>query len=127
MGKIFIIGLGGFLGAVLRYLIGGWVQGFSGSGSFPYGTLSVNLIGCLLIGLLSQLVETEQFFTPETRLFLLIGLLGAFTTFSTFGNETINLFRDGQAFLSLINIGAHIFLGLTAVWVGHRFGFLIWR
>lgn len=127
MGQIFIIGLGGFIGAVLRYLIGGWVQAFSGSGSFPYGTLSVNLMGCLLIGLLSQLAETGQFFTPETRLFLLMGVLGAFTTFSTFGNETLTLFRNGQTFLSLMNVGAHILLGLSAVWLGHRFGMLLWR
>jgi len=127
MGKVLFVGLGGFIGAILRYWIGGWVQGASGSASFPYGTLTVNLIGCLAIGLLSQLAEASQVMTPETRLFLFIGLLGAFTTFSTFGNESMNLLRDGQTFLSLMNIGAHILFGLVAVWLGHRFGQLIWR
>ncbi len=127
MSKILIVGLGGFLGAILRYLLGGWVQNVSGSNTFPYGTLAVNIIGCLAIGLLTQLMETKQVFTPETRIFLFIGVLGAFTTFSTFGNETYHLLRDGQTLLSLANIGAHLFIGLSAVWLGHRFGILIWR
>lgn len=127
MEKILFVGLGGFIGAVLRYGIGGWAQTLSGSTNFPYGTLTVNLIGCLAVGLLSQLAEVSQWMTPETRLFLFIGLLGAFTTFSTFGNETINLLRDGQTFLSLANIGAQVLLGLAAVWLGQRFGQLIWR
>ncbi|NOY83829.1 MAG: fluoride efflux transporter CrcB [Nitrospirae bacterium] len=127
MTKVLFIGLGGFLGAILRYWVSGWAQNLSGSASFPYGTLAVNLMGCLAVGLLSQWAEVSQIITPETRLFLFIGLLGAFTTFSTFSNETLNLLRDGQTFLSLMNIGASLFLGLLAVWLGHRFGQIIWK
>jgi len=61
------------------------------------------------------------------RVFVMIGLLGTFTTFSTFGNETMNLLREGQTLLSPVNIGAHVLLGLTAVWFGHFFGILIWK
>ncbi len=127
MTKVLFVGLGGFVGAILRYWINGWAQNLSGNTSFPYGTLTVNVMGCLAIGLLSQWAEASQIITPETRLFLFIGLLGAFTTFSTFGNETMNLMRDGQTFLSLSNIGAQVFLGLLAVWLGQRFGQLIWK
>ncbi len=90
MAKILIVGIGGFFGAILRYWIGGWAQNLSGSSSFPYGTLAVNLIGCLAIGLLSQLAEASQIMTPETRLFLFIGLLGAFTTIWKIGDSGAN-------------------------------------
>ena len=125
--KILLIGLGGSLGAILRYLVSGGVQGWSGSGAFPYGTLSVNLLGCLVIGLLSQLVELRGLFSPDARAFLFIGTLGAFTTFSTFGNETMQLMREGELFLSLANICAQILLGLTAVWLGHACAQWLWR
>ncbi len=125
--NIVFIGMGGFIGAILRYLLSGWVQTWTRSATFPVGTLAVNLLGCLLIGLLSQLVELRNFFNPETRLFLFIGVLGAFTTFSTFGNETLLLMRDGERMLSLINIGAHIFLGLMAVWLGQVCAQWLWR
>ena len=91
MSKILLVGFGGFVGAVLRYGISGWVQRWTGSVNFPYGTLAVNLLGCLVIGLLAGLAEDRGLFTPEARLFLFIGVLGAFTTFSTFGIETLNL------------------------------------
>lgn len=127
MAKFFIIGLGGGLGAVLRYILGGLVQSWSKSVSFPYGTLFVNLFGCLLIGLLSGLAESHSAFTPEVRLFVFIGLLGGFTTFSTFGNETFNLLQDRETLLGLFNLGAHIFLGVTMVWAGRILSELIWR
>ncbi len=127
MAKVLFVGLGGFLGAILRYGLSGWAQNLSGNTSFPYGTLTVNVIGCLAIGLLSQWADASQIMNPETRLFLFMGLLGAFTTFSTFGNETMHLMREGQNGLALLNIGAQILLGLLAVWLGHRFGQLIWR
>ena len=127
MGKIILIGLGGFLGAVMRYLVSGGVQSWSKSATFPYGTLAVNLIGCLMIGLLAQLVEIRNILSPETRAFLFIGTLGAFTTFSTFGNESMNLLKEGEALLSFLNVGVHILFGLTAVWLGQVCAQLIWR
>jgi len=125
--KIFLIGSGGFLGAILRYLIGGYVQKWSESIDFPYGTLAVNLIGCLLIGLLSRVDEIRSVLSTETRLFLFIGILGAFTTFSTFSNETVALFNDKRFHLAVLNIGTHMVFGLTAVLMGRFAGYFIWR
>jgi CrcB protein len=117
VGKILLAGVGGFLGSILRYLVSGLVQDSSRSIHFPYGTLTVNLIGCFAIGLLAQLAETRGFFTAETRTLVFVGVLGGFTTFSAFGNETINLWREGQSGLALMNIAAHLLLCLGAVWL----------
>jgi CrcB protein len=125
--NILFIGFGGFLGSILRYVFSGVVQGLLRSADFPYGTVAVNIAGCLVIGFLSQLAESQGTFTPETRAFLFIGLLGGFTTFSTFGIETLNLFRDSENFLALLNLGMHIVLGLGAVWLGSTFAYLVWR
>ena len=118
MSNLLLIGLGGFLGAILRFSVSGAVQGWLSHYKFPYGTLAVNLLGCLFIGVLSQLAETRGFISAEARSFIFIGLLGAFTTFSTFGEDTVSLFRDGQDLLSLTNVGLHLILGLSAVWMG---------
>ncbi len=125
--RLAIIGCGGFTGAILRYLISGLVQQRSGSISFPFGTLAVNLSGCFFIGALTLLVENRSFFSMETRGFLLIGLLGAFTTFSTFGNETLNLVREGRFDLAALNAAIQVFVGLFMVWLGRIIASLIWR
>jgi CrcB protein len=125
--KLLIIGAGGFIGAVARFLVAGWVQIASGSIDFPYGTVAVNLIGCFVIGLLAYLADMRGLFDPEVRLFLFIGVLGSFTTFSTFENETYSLFRNGVTGLALIDIGVHVLFGLVAVWAGHAVAGLIWR
>jgi fluoride exporter len=127
MHNILIVGIGGFLGSILRYLISGFVQDFSQSISFPYGTLSVNIIGCFLIGIISQLADLQLGITAETRLFLMVGVLGGFTTFSAFGNETVNLLNDQRFFLSLWYIGSHLFMGLSAVFLGRVIIKLVWR
>ena len=116
--KLSLIGAGGCTGAVLRFWVSSWVQGWSGSIVFPFGTLTVNMLGCLLIGFLSTLVEIKSMFSPETRSFLLIGFLGAFTTFSTFGNETLNLIRESRIESALLNAGGQVFLGVFLVWAG---------
>jgi CrcB protein len=116
--KLSLIGAGGFTGAVLRFMVSSWVQNRSGSIVYPFGTLAVNMIGCLLIGFLSALVETRSMFSPETRGFVLIGLLGAFTTFSTFGNETLNLIRESRIELAMLNAGAQVVFGVGLVWLG---------
>jgi CrcB protein len=125
--NILFIGLGGFLGSILRYVFSGYIQGLLRSADFPYGTMAVNITGCLIIGFLSQLAESQGAFTPETRAFLFIGLLGGFTTYSTFGNETMNLFRGSENVLALVNVAAHVVLGLGAVWLGRMLAHLIWR
>jgi CrcB protein len=123
--KLLIIGAGGFIGSVSRYLISGTVYRIMGKPYFPYGTLAVNLLGCFLIGLLSGVSETRQLFNPEMRLFLFIGLLGGFTTFSTFGYEVFSFARDGQMLSSLVNILLHVFLGLGMVWVGYSLSIIL--
>lgn len=116
--RLLLIGVGGAAGAVLRFLFSSWVQARSGFHAYPFGTLSVNLLGCLLIGFLSGLADSRSMFSAEIRSFLIIGCLGAFTTFSSFGNETLNLLQAGRLELALLNIGAQVVLGLMLVWLG---------
>ena len=125
--KFLLIGMGGGLGAILRYLLSGVVQDGSRVTLFPIGTMVVNIAGCFAIGFLSGLVDTRAVFSPETRLFLFIGLLGGFTTFSTFGNETVNLLRGGENLLAMVNLGVSVFAGLAAVWLGRALALWIWR
>ena len=125
--NILLVAFGGAFGSVSRYLLGTWIQSVSKSIDFPYGTLMVNLIGCFLIGFLSQLAETRGVFTSEHRAFIFIGILGGFTTFSSFGNDTINLLRDGETFNALANVGANVILGLLLVWLGRTVAYWIWK
>ena len=127
MGKILWVGFGGFLGSISRYLLSGYVQYLLRSTGFPYGTLAVNLIGCLLIGFLSQWVETRGFLSPDARLFVFVGLLGGFTTFSTFGNETMNLWQIGSSVAAFSNVALHVVLGVGAAWLGHAIACGIWK
>lgn len=115
---ILLSGLGGFIGSASRYLIGGWVHGFVPLSTFPIGTLVVNVFGCFVIGLLSGLVESRQMFGSDMRVFLFIGVLGGFTTFSSFAYETLALARDAEFARALLNIAAQMILGLGAAWLG---------
>lgn len=121
------VGIGGFAGSILRYALSGYVQQVTQSTGFSYGTLAVNALGCFIIGFLSQLVESYGFFNAEARAVLIPGFLGGFTTFSTFSNETLNLFRDNETTLGLVNISLHIVLGLGAVWAGRALAAALWR
>jgi CrcB protein len=125
--NILLVAVGGAVGSVSRYLLGAWVQSSSKSIDFPFGTLTVNLIGCFVIGFLSQLAEARGVFTSETRALVFVGVLGGFTTFSSFGNDTINLLRDGETFNALANVGANVILGLLLVWLGRTVAFWIWK
>jgi CrcB protein len=124
--KLFLAGIGGFVGSVLRYSVGGLLLNASRRFDFPFGTLVVNFAGCLAIGLLSHLAETRSVFSAETRTLVFVGVLGGFTTFSAFGNETMILWRDGYSSLALVNIAAHLVLCLGAVWLGRAMAFQIW-
>jgi CrcB protein len=126
MTKMLLVGVGGFIGSVLRYLMSGYVQTITKSFEFPYGTIAVNIFGCFVIGMLAQLAEERGAFSSETRGFLFIGILGGFTTFSTFGSETLNLLRDGEQLFAAVNVAAHIVLGLGAVWAGRIAAHAIW-
>lgn len=125
--NILLVGIGGFIGSVMRYLASGYVQQTTKSVDFPYGTLAVNVIGCFIIGFLAQLAESRGVFTSESRLFVFTGILGGFTTFSSFGNETINLVRDSQMMNAFANVGANLVIGLFAVWLGRTVSYMIWR
>lgn len=117
--QVCLVGAGGFLGAILRYLVGGWVHGILDNVSFPYGTLVVNAAGCLVIGFLSGLAESRSVFSPEARLFLFIGVLGGFTTFSSFAYETFSLARDSENLAAMMNVFGQLSLGLAGVWFGN--------
>ena len=119
MEKILLIAVGGGVGALLRYLISGWGQTLV-DGWFPLGTLIVNSLGCLLIGSLGAYFAGPQLIREEYRIALLVGVLGAFTTFSTFSWETLSLARDGELRLALVNVVLNNVLALTAVWFGYR-------
>jgi CrcB protein len=114
-----LVGSGGFIGAMFRYGLSGLVQRNVPLSAFPYGTLAVNMLGCLLIGVGVGLVDARQLFGPDIRLFMLIGVLGGFTTYSTFGYETFALLRDGDFLRALANVGIHVVLGLALVWAGY--------
>lgn len=92
-------------------------------GAFPWGTLAVNLLGCLGIGALTGLAGGDRgWFTDNVRSLLVTGLLGGFTTFSAFGNETISLFRNGDTLTAILYVLASVLIGLAAVWTGYKLG-----
>ena len=113
------VGAGGAIGSVLRYLASGFVQRLDFWGSFPAGTLAVNLIGCTVLGLLGGLSDSRYLFGPSARLFVFIGLLGGFTTFSTFSYETLALIRAGEAAKAALNVSASLLLCLAGTWLGY--------
>ncbi len=110
------IGMGGFIGAVSRYWVSGLAQKFSDR--YPLGTLSVNLLGSFILGFLATLFLEKVIVSQELRLFVLVGLLGAFTTYSTFSMETLNLIRSGEWLFAGFNILANVLGTLIAVWAG---------
>lgn len=119
--KIALIAAGGAVGATLRYVVSGAAQRL-GNGSFPVGTVAVNIAGCLVVGFLGALFAGPHLLREEYRVALLVGVLGAFTTFSTFGWETFALVRDGQLGAATANIVLNNGAGLVAVWLGYWMG-----
>lgn len=117
MMNLLYIALAGAFGAVSRYLVSGWVYQLCGQ-SFPYGTLAVNLIGCLVLGVVAQIGQTTNLIPEPARVAIAIGFLGALTTFSTFGYETLRQLEDGKLVPALANIAANVVLGVGAVWLG---------
>jgi CrcB protein len=118
MQKILLIGLAGLLGTLGRYWLSGYVAERYGE-TFPLGTLAVNLVGCFLVGVFFYLAQ-ERFLVHEPwRTTLLIGLLGGFTTFSSFGLQTFVLLRDGEFTFAALNVAASNLLGLLMVWGGY--------
>jgi CrcB protein len=117
--KLLIVGAGGFLGSAARYATGMLALRLPVAHDFAYGTMIVNLVGCLLIGLLAGVVELRpDVISEEGRVFLFVGLLGGFTTFSAFGLDTLQLMRENAMGFALLNVGLQVTLGLLGVWVG---------
>jgi len=115
--KFIYVGLGGLLGAMGRYALSDYVQRLFNT-TFPAGTLAVNVLGCFLLGAFMHLIQSQGFFSVNTRMFVTVGLLGAATTFSTFGHETIALMDSGRNWLALANVAGNVVLGFSAVWLG---------
>ncbi|MHC4877016.1 MAG: fluoride efflux transporter CrcB [Planctomycetota bacterium] len=123
------VGIGGFAGAIARFHLSGWLSEWSEKHYgrvYPIGTLAVNVLGCLLIGLLMTLAEHRRLSVDAQRL-LVTGCLGSLTTFSTFGLDTINLFREGRSGLGAVYVLANLVVGLTAVCAGIGMGRLLTR
>jgi CrcB protein len=124
-GRVLIVGLGGFLGASVRYLLGGFVHRYYG-GTFPLGTFVVNVSGCLAMGVLAALVVDRPVLDPRLRLFAMVGLLGGFTTFSSFGYETLELVRQSSLRTATLNVVATMAGSLAGIWIGWRLARAIW-
>ena len=117
MNQILAIAAGGSIGAVMRFFVSTGIYSWLGKG-FPYGTLAVNVVGSLLMGLLYELFLQRLSVSPEVRALLLVGFLGAFTTFSTFSIETINLIEQGDVLKAITNVLASVILCVLAAWIG---------
>ena len=116
--RVLLVGLGGFVGTLFRYWLSGLIAKRYGE-TFPLGTLAVNAIGCFIIGFLFYFFYDRSLTTPTARTVVLIGVIGGFTTFSSYGLQTFTLLRDGEVFLALVNVIASNVLGLALVWLGY--------
>lgn len=118
MYPVLIVAVGGALGSVARYLLSVWALDLTTDWRFPLGTFLVNVVGCLMIGIVAGLAVKIDFFTPDARLFLFTGLLGGFTTFSAFGLETFHLLRRAEFLVAGSYILLSIVVGLLMLWLG---------
>jgi CrcB protein len=118
--QILLVGLGGFLGSIARYKLGGLVLYHTMDWRFPLGTFVVNVLGCMVAGVLAGLVERHSLFSPDTRVLLFTGLIGGFTTFSAFGVETVFLLRRGEVAIAFSYVALSLFCGLGALWLATK-------
>ena len=116
--NLFIIAIGGALGSVARYLLTAFVLRSSGT-LFPLGTFVVNVVGCVIFGAVIGAAQQRFVLSPEARAFLLIGVLGGFTTFSSYAFESVGLLRDGRFLAATINIIGQVVAGLAGLWSGY--------
>ena len=114
--NLFFIAIGGAIGSVCRYLLSSAVLRSLGT-LFPAGTFVVNVVGCLVFGAIAGLAQERVTLAPETRAFLLAGVLGGFTTFSSYMNESVVLVREGQFLWAGLNLGGQVVAGFTAFWI----------
>jgi len=118
MQKTIFVGLAGLVGTLFRYWLSGFVARHYGE-TFPWGTMAVNLIGCFLAGAVFYVTEERFLVSPTVRTIILIGFLGGFTTFSSYGLQTFTLLRDGEFGLATLNVAASNVFGLLMVWTGY--------
>lgn len=119
MKSVLLVALGGAIGSVARFKLSGWVLHQTPNWRFPASTVVVNIVGCLIVGLLAGMAVKQEVFVPEARVFLFTGLLGGFTTFSAFGLETLLLLKRGEAGVAIANVVLSIAIGLLAAWLGY--------
>lgn len=117
MTKYWVVGLGGFLGSILRFWLGGYISNRMGA-RFPYGTFVINVTGSFLIGLVVTLLAERTHWSPNLRYLIPIGFIGGYTTFSTFELETFQSFRDGEILTAFLNVILSVGVGFIAVWLG---------
>jgi fluoride exporter len=120
MKQILLVGLGGFIGAVGRYKLGGLILHHAADWRFPLSTFTVNVLGCFIIGVLGGLAEKHDLLRPDLRIFLFPGVLGGFTTFSAFGYESFFLMRRGESHIAFAYVALSVICGLLAVWLGFK-------
>lgn len=118
LGMALTAGVGGFIGSGLRFAVSVWVQRVFSYSQFPYGTLTVNAVGCLLIGYLAGVAELRGMLDPYTQVFLVVGILGGFTTFSAYAFETLALAQEAQYLKAALNTVLQVIIGLAAAWLG---------
>jgi CrcB protein len=115
--KYLMVGIGGFLGSVLRFWLGSFIGGRLGA-RFPYGTFVINVTGSFLIGMVLAVLATKAHWNSNWRYLIPIGFIGGYTTFSAFEYETFQLFQDGQLLTAMLNIALSVVIGVVGVWVG---------
>ena len=125
MAKIVLVLLGGAFGTGLRYFLSSFIYSKVKEPTFPYANLVINVSGSFLIGVLAELFDSRILVAPVTRVALLSGVLGGYTTFSSFAFETVSLLRDGEFWLASLNVSLSVVLGLAAVWLGMRLAQLL--
>jgi fluoride exporter len=117
MTKYLMVGLGGALGSILRFWVGGYVSNRLGV-RFPYGTLIINCTGSFLIGFVVTLLAERTHWSPNWRYLIPIGFIGGYTTFSTFELETFRNFQDGEILMAGLNVALSVVIGFASVWLG---------
>lgn len=115
--KYLMVGVGGFLGSVLRFWLGSFIGGRLGA-RFPYGTFVINVTGSFLIGMIVTVLAAKAHWSPNWGYLILIGFIGGYTTFSTFEFETLRLAQDGQMLMAILNVTLSVVVGFVGVWAG---------